>query len=116
MSTPDVPTGRSRRGSTAFRVAAVAEALTWGGLLVGMLLEHVLGVTDLGVWLFGRLHGAAFLVYGTLALLTWWTHRWSLRTGLLSLVAALPPFGTAVFERWARRSGRLGPATPTLGT
>ena len=92
----------------AFRVAALTEAVTWAGLLVGMLLEHVLGVTDRGVWLFGRLHGAAFVVYGLLALATWRSQRWTLRTGLLSLVASVPPFGTAVFERWARRSGRLG--------
>lgn len=46
-----------------FILIARFEAFTWAGLLVGMLLEHVLAVTDLGVWLFGRLHGGAFIVY-----------------------------------------------------
>lgn len=93
----------------AFRVLAVTEAVTWAGLLVGMLLEHVLDVTELGVFLFGRLHGGAFLAYVAVALLTWRVQRWGVRVGLASLVAAVPPFGTAVFERWLTRTGRLEP-------
>lgn len=92
---------------TAFRVMALAEAVTWAGLLVGMALEHVLHVTELGVYVFGRLHGAAFLAYSTVALLTWWSQRWRPAIGVLCLAAGIPPFGTAIFERWARRTGRL---------
>jgi len=91
--------------------------VTWAGLLVGMLLEHVLHVTDLGVYVFGRLHGGAFLLYGAVALLTWGVQRWSLRVGLLALLAALPPFGTVVFEVWAQRHGLLDdrPGAPAGG-
>lgn len=92
---------------TAFAVTAVVEAVTWAGLLVGMLLEHVLHVTDLGVFVFGRLHGAAFLLYCGAAVLTWWCRRWHPVTGLVALAAGVPPFGTVVFERWARRRGLL---------
>jgi hypothetical protein len=46
-----------------FVIVALVEALTWTGLLVGMYLKYVSGTTDLGVWLFGRLHGLAFLAY-----------------------------------------------------
>jgi len=44
-----------------FRITAVAEAFSWAGLLVGMYLKRVAEVTDMGVWLFGRLHGALFV-------------------------------------------------------
>lgn len=43
-------------------VAALVEGLTWAGLLVGMWLKCGAEVTDTGVWLFGCLHGAAFLL------------------------------------------------------
>lgn len=91
----------------AFRVLALAEAFTWAGLLVGMLLEHVLHVTELGVYVFGRLHGGAFLAYLAVALLTWRAQRWSVPVALTALAAGVPPFGTVVFERWATRTGRL---------
>ena len=62
MSSSLSPAGR------LFTIAAFAEGLTWAGLLVGMLLKYGTQTTgippsDLGVWLFGRLHGAAFLFY-----------------------------------------------------
>jgi len=91
----------------AFRLLALTEAVTWAGLLVGMLLEHVLDVTELGVYVFGRLHGGAFLAYVAVALLTWRAQRWSVPVALAALVASIPPFGTVVFERWATRTGRL---------
>ena len=45
----------------AFAVVAMIEAVTWTGLLLGMFLKYVTETTDLGVWLFGRLHGLAHL-------------------------------------------------------
>jgi integral membrane protein len=90
-----------------FVAVAFVEAFTWAGLLVGMYLEHVAGVTELGVWLFGRLHGAAFLAYVATALVAAWTFRWSVRVTLLALLASVPPLATAAFEVWARRRGHL---------
>lgn len=93
----------------ALGVTATVEAFTWAGLLVGMVLKRVLDVTELGVQVFGPLHGAAFLAYGLSAALAWRGQRWSVVTGLLAMVASLPPFGTVVFHRWARQTGRLAP-------
>lgn len=100
----------------AFTVVAIAEAVTWAGLLVGMLLEHVLHVTSLGVYVFGRLHGAAFIAYVVVALATWRSQRWTPTTGVLSLASGIPPFGTALFERWAKRTGRLDAPAPRPAT
>jgi RND superfamily putative drug exporter len=92
----------------AFVAIAVVEAFTWAGLLVGMYLKHVADVTELGVRIFGSLHGAAFLAYGVLALLTARRQRWPLVwTTVLARASAVPPFATVAFERLARRRGLL---------
>lgn len=103
-----VATARQRRLCRAFTVIAVVEAFTWAGLLIGMYIKHVAEASELGVRIFGSLHGAAFVMYGILALLTARAMRWPLRwTTVLALAAAVPPFMTVVFEAVARRRGRL---------
>jgi putative drug exporter of the RND superfamily len=104
----DAPAARDSRLVRAFVVIAVVEAFTWAGLLVGMYLKHVADVTELGVRVFGSLHGAAFMAYVLVTLLTARSQRWPvLWTTALGLAAAVPPFMTVVFERFARRRGLL---------
>ena len=91
----------------AFRVVAVAEALSWAGLLAGMYVKHVLGTSEAGVQLFGPVHGAVFLAYVAVAALAARVLRWSPGTTVLALAAAVPPLVTVGFERWATRTGRL---------
>ena len=91
-----------------FRIAAVAEALSWTGLLLGMLFKHVLDAGEVGVQVFGPIHGFLFLTYVLSAMIVARTQRWGATTTLLALVAAIPPLTTVVFERWATRTGRLG--------
>jgi len=102
-----LPMPESRLGRS-FVAIAVVEAVTWTGLLAGMLLEHVLHVTDLGVSVFGPLHGIAFLIYGALALACAVRFRWGLGLTLVALIAAVPPLTTIPMERWLRRRERLG--------
>jgi integral membrane protein len=97
---------RSRWG-TLFSVVAIAEAFTWAGLLVGMLLKHVTGTTDLGVTVFGPLHGVMFIVYLPVALVCAWRLRWPVWVVLVALAAAVPPLTTLLFEVWASRRGLL---------
>lgn len=92
---------------TLFKVVAVAEALSWAGLLVGMYLKHVAGTTEAGVHLFGPVHGGIFLAYVGLALVLARTLRWTPGVTLLALACSVPPFATAAFEVWAARTGRL---------
>ncbi len=47
-----------------FRRVAVAEAITWALLLTGMFLKYVTETTELGVRVFGMLHGVVFVAYG----------------------------------------------------
>ena len=96
-----------RTAATAFRVVAVAEALSWVGLLIGMYLKYVPRTTELGVHVFGPIHGAVFVAYVLVALLTSRALRWSVRTTVVALVCSVPPLATVWFERLATRNDRL---------
>ena len=93
--------------ATAFRVVAVAEAVSWLGLLAGMYVKYVPETSEVGVQLFGPVHGAVFLAYVAVAVVASRVLRWSPGTTLLALAAAVPPLVTVWFERWATRTGRL---------
>ena len=88
-------------------VAAFLEAFTWAGLLAGMFLKYVTGTTDVGVRIFGALHGGMFLIYLAIALITAITLRWPWRVTALSIIAAVPPLTTIPLEIWLRRRGHL---------
>ena len=90
-----------------FAIAAIIEGITWAGLLVGMLLKYGTGTTEWGVWLFGRLHGVAFLFYVAVVLYAWGKLRWPLWAMLVALLAAIPPLVTVPVEIWFRRAGLL---------
>ena len=91
----------------AFRTVAVAEALSWIGLLAGMYVKYVPETSEVGVQVFGPVHGAVFVAYVVVALAAARVLRWSRWTTLLALAASVPPLATVVFERWAGRTGRL---------
>ena len=90
-----------------FAVVAFFEACTWAGLLVGMFLKYVTGTTEMGVWLFGRLHGGAFMLYVAMTIVAAISLRWKWWVALLALLAAIPPLVTVPLEIWLHRTGRL---------
>lgn len=90
-----------------YAVVAWIEAFTWAGLIVGMVLKYVTETTEAGVWLFGRLHGGAFVAYVVVALIVALKHRWGLWRTFVALAAAVPPLTTVVVEWWLRRTGHL---------
>lgn len=86
-----------------FRFAAVAEAWSWAGLLVGMWFKYSEHAEPLGVRIMGPVHGALFVLY-----LAWLggAVRQSGRgpaAFVLGVAAAFPPFTTVLFERWLLR-------------
>lgn len=91
-----------------YRGAAVAEAITWALLLTGMFLKYVTETTELGVQVFGMVHGVVFIAYCLATGLLWVDQRWPVSRLALGLVAAVPPFATVPFERHAERTGLLG--------
>ena len=96
-----------RTATLAFRTVALAEACSWIGLLIGMFIKYVPQTTELGVQIFGPIHGAIFLAYVVVTLLTSRVLGWSRRTTLVALICSVPPLATAWFERVATRNGRL---------
>ncbi|WP_017592620.1 DUF3817 domain-containing protein [Nocardiopsis potens] len=106
-SAPAAPRQRTAPVLTAFRIIAVIEAATWVGLLIGMFFKYVVVGDEIGVKIFGPLHGVAFIVYVVVAAAAWYRLRWGLWTGLLALAASVPPLGTVVFERVAGARGLL---------
>jgi integral membrane protein len=87
-----------------FRAAALLEALSWAALLVGMFFKYVVVHNEIGVKIAGPIHGGFFMLYLLSVLLVREQLRWNARTMLIALAASVPPFATAVFERWALRN------------
>ena len=90
------------------QLVARAEAVTWALLLFGMFLKYVSGTTELGVRVFGMVHGVVFIAYCLVAVAVAVDRRWTLGRTALALLAAVPPFVTLLFERYAERRGALG--------
>lgn len=96
-----------RRPLTLFRFFAVAEAITWTLLLLGMVLKYGSRTTDLGVRVFGMTHGVVFIAYCLVTLFVATNQRWSAKHLGLGLLAAIPPLATIAFDRMAERAGLL---------
>ncbi len=90
-----------------FRTIAVAEAISWAGLLIAMLFKYVVADTPTGVEIMGPIHGAIFIAYLIVTLAVGVRCRWTPSVILIGLFAAVPPFTTVVFEKWADREGHL---------
>lgn len=84
-----------------FRVAAIAEACSWAGLLVGMFFKYVVVHNAVGVKIFGPIHGALFVAYLISLLAAHSVAGWGTRTTVIGVIASVPPLATLWFERWA---------------
>lgn len=107
---------------TLFGWLARAEAVTWALLLLGMALKYVTHTTELGVRVFGLVHGVVFLAFVLVALVLRVDQRWRARETLLVLACAVVPFATLGVERVVERGGlargrwRLAPGGDTPRT
>ncbi len=108
MTAQDTPTTlATARAARLFRTVAIAEACSWAGLLIGMLFKYVVVGTEIGVQVFGPIHGALFVAYVVVTLWAARALRWPLPTLVVALLCSIPPLATLWFERRARRTGRL---------
>ena len=90
-----------------FRRVAIAEAVTWGLLLIGMVLKYVTDTTERGVQVAGPIHGVVFVAYCVTTVVVAVDQRWSPGRLLLGLVSSVPPFVTIWFDRHAEARGAL---------
>lgn len=102
--------GMPIRAVPAFRTVAIAEAISWAGLLVGMVFKYLVVGNDVGVTVFGPIHGGLFLLYLAVTVLVRRPLGWDARITVLALLASIPPLATLLFERWAAHTGRLAAA------
>lgn len=95
-----------------FRLVAIAEAISWAGLLVGMYFKHLAEPgTEIGVKVFGPVHGLMFLAFLYTALMAGMAFKWGVRTWLLALLGSIIPLGSVIFVIWADRTAKLGADT-----
>ena len=90
-----------------FRSVAIAEAITWGLLIAGMLMKYVLELGEVGVQIGGFVHGLVFIAFGLTALLVGVNQHWGRRLTLLAMVTAIVPFGTIPLDRGLEKNGLL---------
>jgi integral membrane protein len=95
-----------RTPHTLFRALAIAEAISWTLLIVGLLLRATTGWA-LGVTIGGGIHGFVFLSYGATAILVALNNRWHAWPTVIALVSAVIPYATIPAELWLQRTGRL---------
>ncbi|WP_199177985.1 DUF3817 domain-containing protein [Mycobacterium hubeiense] len=93
-----------------FRLVALLEAVSWVGLLIGMYFKY-LGTprTEVGVKVFGPVHGGIFIAFVVAALFVGIAVKWAWGTWLLALLGSIVPLGSVIFLIWADRTGRMGP-------
>lgn len=99
-----------------FRLIAFAEALSWAGLLVGMYFKYVGSPqTEVGVKVFGPIHGGIFIAFVVAALLVGIARKWGVVTWVLALLGSIVPLGSVIFIIWADRTGKIAPAPAAAG-
>lgn len=90
-----------------FKIAAIAEAISWIGLLIGMFFKWVVKSSEIGVKIFGPIHGGVFMFFVVSCLWVAFTHKWSAKHLVLGLLSSIPPLATLWFEKYAERHGLL---------
>jgi integral membrane protein len=90
-----------------FQAFAVAEAVTWTLLIVGMVLKYGVGAGDLGVRVGGGIHGFVFLAYLVVTTVVAVNQRWPFGRLVLGWASAVVPYATIPFEVVVARRGGL---------
>lgn len=101
--------------ATVFKRLAFAEAVTWTLLILGMVLKYLTRTTDLGVQVFGLVHGVVFLAYVIATIAVWVDQQWRVSTGVLGLFSSVVPYATIWFERLVETRGLLSGAWRVAG-
>ncbi len=86
-----------------FRIAAIAEACGWTMLILGIGTErYIFPGNRVSVILAGRIHGLLFLLYVLAAVGLYPNLVWSRKRAFVALVASVVPYGSLIFEQWAK--------------
>lgn len=91
--------GRRSTALRVFAVLALAEAISWGALLIAMFFKWVTHTTERGVQIVGPIHGTFFVLYCLSVLWCWRDRRWPVSEAVIGVLCSVPPFMTVWFER-----------------
>ena len=106
MTTAEIAPSRTR---TWFRTIAIAEALSWAGLLIAMGFKYLPDPGhDKATFVPGMIHGVVFLTYVVTCFVARSKFGWNVKTTLVALASSTPPFFTYLFEVKADKRGLLG--------
>lgn len=92
--------------TSLYQRVALAETITWAGLLIAMALKFT-GVTEAVMPFAGGIHGFVFLCFCVSTVLIWVNNRWGAGRGIVGLASSIVPFATIPFERSTERQGLL---------
>lgn len=99
-----------------FGVVAYAEAFSWAGLLIGMYFKYLGGGNDIGVAIFGPIHGFLFVAYLAALLFSARKHQWPVKELLIGGICSVPPFATIFFDVRVVRRWRAAQAGSDSGS
>ncbi|MDN5726200.1 MAG: DUF3817 domain-containing protein [Propionibacteriales bacterium] len=105
-TTGTATTTRSLTPRRLYRIVAVAEMVTWTGLLLGMVLKYT-GITEAVIPVVGLAHGLTFLSYLFTAVFVGLNQRWSIKLIGLGVLTTFVPYATYPYDRWLERNNRL---------
>lgn len=89
-----------------YRAVAIAEAVTWTGLLLGMALKYGLDM-PVAVLVAGSIHGLVFITYALTAALVGVNQRWPSGRIAFAVATAIIPYATIPFDRHLERRNLL---------
>ena len=82
-----------------FRITAILEGISYLALFaVTMPLKYLAGLPMPNKYV-GYAHGVLFITYIILAVVLWMEKKWSIKKGIILLVASLLPFATFYVEK-----------------
>lgn len=96
-----------------FRFAAHIEAVSWAGLIYGMVLKYFVTYDGAIATLFGQIHGLLVMFYLVMGFIISNQRKWPIRSVIIGTIATIPPFATIFFDRWAHKTGHYGKVVPT---
>lgn len=90
-----------------FRLFALAEAVTWTLLIIGLVGRQFLAWPPIVLTVVGSIHGSVFLGYGVISALVGVNQRWGFWKIFLGTALAIVPYATIPFEKRVEKSGSL---------
>jgi integral membrane protein len=92
---------------TAFRIASIAEAITWTALIAAMVARYAFSAEVPFFFAIGLAHGVVFIAFVAACVVVGMNQRWKWWVIVVAAATAIPPYGTLVTDVVLERRGLL---------